>query len=146
MAGPRAGGYTEAMGYQYAVVCESDIVQALAWEHALVQANYIVYGAHDYFRAIQVIGEKRPSLLVIESKLAVGDARPVLKAAREGPHKPYIVAISQDTREAAELLKLGANEVISKPAGREDIQERVGRIARQLPARAPLAGPASPPA
>lgn len=123
------------MAYRHAVVCVADAVQALAWEFALVQENYVAHLVADYAQAISLISEKRPDIVIVQAGIGGGDLRGLLRAAPPAPGKPFTIVLSEDAAPAAEWRRLGADEIAPKPYKLDEIRACVAALAGRLAPR-----------
>ncbi|MFC6261270.1 response regulator transcription factor [Levilactobacillus fujinensis] len=111
----------------------TDIQQLLS---AVLSPQYQVLTALDGIKGLQVFGEQRPDLIILDLMLPNITGESVLKTIRKTSNVPVLVltAIQSKTKTVA-LLKAGANDYLTKPF---DIDELLARVQVQLRSTAPI--------
>ena len=97
-------------------------------DHACLRAifnhsNWKIYGAHDCREAMDFLRNNRLAVLVCERDLPDGDWRNLLDSISALPLAPLLVVTSKDADDSlwAEVLNLGAYDVLSKPFDRAEV-------------------------
>jgi len=104
---------------------EMDIVRIL--QRSLVSQGYEVLTAASGEKALEVIEQQRPDLLLLDLGLPGIDGLEVCRKVRAKSNFPPIIVVSvRDTeREKVQALELGADDYISKPFGINEVMARI---------------------
>jgi DNA-binding response OmpR family regulator len=104
----------------------------------LERAGYSVRVAHDGERALELVGEQRPDLLVLDLMLPKVDGVDVCLALRAVDPVP-IIMLTARTTEADKLagLETGADDYVTKPFSPRELVARVKAVLRRTRAAGP---------
>lgn len=106
-----------------------------ATERALVKSGYAVLTAADGEAALQIAGEKIPSLILLDMLLPKLDGPSVLQHLKADPKTqkiPVLVLTSLSQRNEEKLVKDGAAAFLEKDQLSKDAQPLLQAIARLL--------------
>ncbi|HTS06213.1 MAG TPA: response regulator [Candidatus Eisenbacteria bacterium] len=117
----------------------------IAMERALARAGYKVVSAEDGLQAIEVAGQERPNLILLDMLLPKMSGQEVLAALKNNPSTAGIAVVActgLSPKNAARLKKDGVCAFLDKSAlelekGSEKLLAAVAEILRELPTEVP---------
>jgi two-component system KDP operon response regulator KdpE len=110
---------------------EQEIVRGL--KRGLSAHGYHVLTADNGEKAINVISQQRPDLLLLDLLLPGMSGLEVCRRVRASSNIPIIVLSVKDTeRDKVEALDLGADDYVAKPFGMNEVLARVRVALRRL--------------
>jgi len=119
---------------------EPDALEVIAFK--LKEAGYVPLTAADGLRAVEIVRDERPALVVLDLMLPKMDGLEVCKILRRDPATAAIPIIMLTAR-AAEMdrivgLELGADDYVTKPFSPRELVLRIKKVlARSLQADEP---------
>lgn len=121
------------MGTQLVLVVDDDEAICDTVEDGLHLAGYRTARAADGARALDLVGELRPDLVILDVNMPRLDGFKVLRRLRDsGSQVPVIVLTARHERaDVVNGLKLGADDYVDKPFGLEELLLRVGAVLRR---------------
>ncbi len=99
---------------------------------SLQLSGYDVLVAPDGVRAVEMVQESHPGLILLDLRLPRMSGLEVLQAVRQQFDMPVIVLTANDTEEdKVKALMLGADDYITKPFGTRELQARITAVMRR---------------
>ncbi len=105
------------------LVVEDDAANREVMQMVLELAGHTVSIAGTGREAIERVAEDNPEAVFLDLRLPDQSGESVSRALREGPSVPRIIITSGMTIDAAEAARLGADAVLQKPFGPEQLLE-----------------------
>ena len=103
---------------------EIEIVRAL--QRSLLAHNYGVITAHSGEKALAIVQEQSPDLILLDLGLPGMSGLDVCRRVRENSDLPIIViSVQNKERDKVYALDLGADDYLSKPFGIEEVLARI---------------------
>jgi CheY-like chemotaxis protein len=98
----------------------------------LLGEKYRVLTARDGYDAVQIAGEKKPNLILLDLNLPVLDGFSVLMMLKSDDHtRPIPVVILSATREKSKIIRAqqeGATGYITKPFDPEQVYTKIEKL------------------
>lgn len=114
------------------LVVEDDLMTANLIRAYLEQEHYLVMLAHDGRRALELIREKQPDLIILDLMLPRVDGLDVARIVRSTSDTPIIMLTAKSTEDDVLLgLDLGADDYMVKPFSPRELVARVRTVLRR---------------
>ncbi len=112
---------------------EVDIANSI--QYVLNQEGFSTLLAHDGLKAMQLIENEKPDLIILDLMMPGLDGYEVCRRVRAGDKKTPILMLTARTSEIDTVvgLELGANDYISKPVRLRELVARVKAHLRETP-------------
>ncbi|MFN8657679.1 MAG: response regulator transcription factor [Candidatus Obscuribacterales bacterium] len=112
---------------------EVDIANSI--QYVLKQEGFSTLLAHDGFKAIELIENQRPDLIILDLMMPGIDGYEVCRRVRSSDKKTPILMLTARTSEVDTVvgLELGANDYIAKPVRLRELVARVKAHLRDTP-------------
>jgi DNA-binding response OmpR family regulator len=94
----------------------------------LVDAGFDVLLAEDGLKALEILEQERPEVIVLDLQMPVMDGRDFFHSLKPG-ERPHILILSGDHADRARR-ELGADASLEKPFIPEDLVEKVAELSR----------------
>ena len=117
---------------------EVDIANSI--QYVLKQEGYAILLAHDGLKAMQVIENQHPDLIILDLMMPGIDGYEVCRRVRATDKKTPILMLTARTSEVDTVvgLELGANDYVAKPVRLRELVARVKAQLREMPTDRPL--------
>jgi len=114
------------------LIVDDDIKLADLLKTYFEKDNYVVLVAHDGSRALELIREAKPDIVVLDIMLPVIDGWEVCRKARQESDVPIIMLTARD-EETDRLvgLEIGADDYVTKPFSPREVVARAKAILRR---------------
>ena len=135
-------GHRHACGSVLVVDDEPTIAEVVS--RYLQRAGYQVRSAADGPRALQLVAESRPDLVVLDLMLPGINGLEVMRRVRDGTREPIAIILltaKGDESDRVVGLRLGADDYMVKPFSPDELVARVDAVLRRFDT-APDSGPA----
>lgn len=120
------------------LVVEDDPMTANLIRTYLEQEHYVVIVAHDGRRALELIREKHPDLVILDLMLPRVDGLDVARIVRRTSEMPIIMLTAKSTEDDVLLgLDLGADDYMTKPFSPRELVARVRTVLRRVRSQQP---------
>jgi two-component system, OmpR family, response regulator MtrA len=98
--------------------------------------NFEVIAAADGKQALSCVQAMRPDLIILDLMIPELDGAHVLRALRASGGGPPVLVLTakSDEDEKVRLLRMGADDYVTKPFGRRELSARIGAILRRAEA------------
>jgi DNA-binding response OmpR family regulator len=111
---------------------------------SLQMSGYDVLVAADGVKALELVQENRPDLILLDLRLPRMNGLEVLENVRQQFDMPVIVLTANDTEEdKVRALMLGADDYLTKPFGTRELQARIVAVMRRYHPTDTLVAPAT---
>ncbi len=115
------------------LVVEDDPMTANLIRAYLEQEHYVVIIANDGRRALELIREKQPDLIILDLMLPKVDGLDVARIVRRTSEMPIIMLTAKSTEDDVLLgLDLGADDYMTKPFSPRELVARVRTVLRRV--------------
>lgn len=99
---------------------------------SLQMSGYDVLVAADGVKALELVQENRPDLVLLDLRLPRMSGLEVLENIRQSFDMPVIVLTANDTEDdKVKALMLGADDYVTKPFGTRELQARITAVMRR---------------
>ncbi len=106
---------------------------------SLQMSGYDALVAPDGVKALELVQENRPDLVLLDLRLPRMSGLEVLENIRRSHDMPVIVLTANDTEEdKVKALMLGADDYITKPFGARELQARIVAVLRRYRPAEPI--------
>ena len=120
------------------LIVEDEESILLSLEFLLDKEGYAVSTARDGAVALQILGQQKPDLILLDVMLPLIDGFELCRLIRENPalHDTRIMLLTARGREAeiARGMALGADAYLTKPFSTRELMEKVRRLLGVPPA------------
>jgi len=107
----------------------------------LIENDYDVVSAYDGLNGIKVAQKEQPDLILLDIMLPYQSGDEVLKSLREENHIPVIIVSAKSlVQTKVDLLRLGADDYITKPFALNELLARIEAVLKRTSASYKTAG------
>ena len=111
---------------------EPDMVKVITWSLTLQERGWEVLAAYEGERALDLVAEESPDVVLLDVAMPEMDGFQVLKELRRFSDVPVImVTVRGSELEKVRGLELGADDYITKPFGYLELAARVRAVLRR---------------
>ena len=111
---------------------EPDMVKVISWSLTLQERSWEVLAAYDGERALDLVAEESPDVVLLDVAMPEMDGFQVLKELRRFSDVPAImVTVRNSELDKVRGLELGADDYITKPFGHLELVARVRAVLRR---------------
>lgn len=111
---------------------EPDMVKVITWSLTLQEPGWEVLSTCDGERALDLVAEEHPDVVLLDAAMPEMDGFQVLKEIRRFSDVPVIMVTVRDSElDKVRGLELGADDYITKPFGYLELVARVRAVLRR---------------